>query len=319
MSMASTTKIMTALVAVESADISKIISVPKDAVGVEGSSIYLFEGERLTLEDLLYAMLLESANDAAAAIAIAVGGSIEEFAEMMNDKATSLGLGDTHFANPHGLDHEEHYTTARSLAIIAREALKNETLAKIFATKKKTIPQNNTEGGRLLINHNKLLSNYDGAIGVKTGFTKKSGRCLVSAAQRDGVRLICVTLSAPDDWRDHTTLLNYGFSNYSSHLLASENELRYTIPVIGGDKEYITVTNRDALRATLPNNTPNVKVTIELPRFVYAPVREGDEIGKAIFTSNGKAIAELPLLANFGAERIKPQRSFFDMFSSLFK
>jgi D-alanyl-D-alanine carboxypeptidase len=197
--MASTTKIMTALVALENADPEKTVSIPPDAVGVEGSSVYLYEDERLRLEDLLYAMLLESANDAAAAIAIEVGGSIEGFSEMMNAKAEELGLERTSFANPHGLDDPEHYTTAAELARIAVAAMKNESFCNIVSTYKKTIPLNETEGVRLLINHNKMLSRYDGAVGIKTGYTKKSGRCLVSAAERDHVKLICVTLNAPDD------------------------------------------------------------------------------------------------------------------------
>ena len=197
--MASTTKIMTALVAIESGDVKRTVSISPLAVGVEGSSVYLYANEKMTLEDLIYAMLLESANDAAAAIAIEVGGSIEGFADMMNERASSLGLSNTHFENPHGLDGETHYTTARELAIIAREAYSNEILKGIFSTYKKTIPLNETEGVRLLINHNKLLKSYDGATGIKTGFTKKSGRCLVSAAERDGLEFIAVTLNAPND------------------------------------------------------------------------------------------------------------------------
>lgn len=319
MKMASTTKIMTALVALENADVNRVVSIPKEAVGVEGSSIYLFEGEALTLEALLYAMLLESANDAAAAIAITVGGSIEGFADMMNEKAEELGLENTHFTNPHGLDGDEHYTTARDLALIAAEAMRNESFCEIVSTQKKTIPLNNTEGVRLLINHNKLLRSYEGAIGIKTGFTKKSGRCLVSAAERDGVRLICVTLSAPDDWRDHKGLLDYGFEALSSRLLCSEESLEYTVPVVGGNAEYVTLTNKDEIRITLPKSAPEVTVTVELPRFLYAPVKVGEAIGRAVYSIDGKTIAEVPLYARYSVPQKEEKSTLWEKITSLFK
>ena len=177
---ASTTKIMTALVAAEKMPLSTKVTIPKEAVGIEGSSVYLTEGEVFTLEELLCCTLLESANDAATAVAIAVGGSIEEFAALMNEKCKELGLTDTHFTNPHGLDHDEHYATARELGVIAAAALENEALKKIFSTYKMTVSA--PEGGsRLLINHNRLLKSIEGCIGVKTGYTKSNGRCLVSS------------------------------------------------------------------------------------------------------------------------------------------
>ncbi len=208
--MASTTKIMTALVAIESSPLDAIVNVSDEAIGTEGSSLYLKKGEQMTMEDLLFGLMLRSANDAAAAIAYNISGSIEAFADKMNEKAESMGLQNTHFTNPHGLDDKMHYTTAKELAIIASEALKNDTFYSIVSTKKRIIK--NTDGeARLLINHNKLLNMYDDAIGVKTGYTKKSGRCLVGAAERDGVRLITVTINAPNDWKDHVSLFEYGF------------------------------------------------------------------------------------------------------------
>ena len=209
--MASTTKIMTALVAAQSMPLDKNILIPKEAVGIEGSSVYLTEGESLTVRQLLYALLLSSANDAATALAIASAGSVESFAEKMNLFAKELGLSDTHFINPHGLYHEDHYTTAFELALITAAALRNTTVKEIVSTYKTDIPLGNEKKGRLLVNHNKLLKLYEGAIGVKTGFTKKTGRCLVSAAERDGLTLIAVTLNAPDDWNDHIKMLDHGF------------------------------------------------------------------------------------------------------------
>ena len=318
LSMASTTKIMTALVAIESCDITKEVSIPREAVGVEGSSIYLYEGEKLTLQDLLYAMLLESANDAATAIAIEVGGSVENFAEMMNKKASSLGLENTHFENPHGLDGESHYTTARELGKIASCAMGNETFCQIVSTYKKTIPLNGTEGVRLLINHNKLLKNYDGAMGIKTGYTKKSGRCLVSCAERDGLRLIGVTLSAPDDWRDHKALLDYGFSLYESRLLYKKGEFKHILPMIGGEGEYVTLSNREDIRITLPKSQTEIKYTVEAKQFEYAPISENTVMGTLYCSSDGVRVAEVPLYADYSVEKIK-EKTIWEMLISLFK
>ena len=317
--MASTTKIMTALVALENADPAKTVSISPDAVGIEGSSVYLYEDERLSLEDLLYAMLLESANDAAAAIAIEVGGSIERFSEMMNAKAKELGLERTSFANPHGLDDPEHYTTAAELAKIAVAAMKNESFCSIVSTYKKTIPLNETEGVRLLINHNKMLSRYDGAVGIKTGYTKKSGRCLVSAAERDQVKLICVTLNAPDDWNDHSTLLDYGFSVCESRTLCEARGFSQEIPVVGGDSDRVTVNNSDALRITVPNTLPQILCTVELPRFLYAPIEEGEAVGYLTYTVNGRLLARVPLRAEGTVNQIIYKKSLWERLLSFGK
>ncbi len=207
--MASTTKIMTALVAIEKCPLDRIVTATSVSCGVEGSSIYMREGEKFTMEELLYALLLASANDAACLIAEEVAGDIPSFAEMMNSKAAELGLSDTHFSNPHGLDAEDHYTSAYDLARLASAALSSPVFRTIVSTYRKNIGSG--ENTRHLLNHNRLLKMYDDALGVKTGYTRSSGRCLVSAAERDGVMLVAVTLSDPDDWRDHTLLLDHGF------------------------------------------------------------------------------------------------------------
>lgn len=297
MPMASTTKIMTALVALEMGDITKKVKISPLAVGVEGSSIYLSENEALTLEELLYAMMLESANDAAAAIAIEIGGSIEGFAELMNKKAQSMGLCDTHFENPHGLDGETHYTTARELALIAREALSNETFRKIVSTHKKVIPLGNGEGARVLVNHNKMLDRYEGANGVKTGFTKKSGRCLVSSAERDGLTFIAVTLNAPDDWNDHENMLDLAFSLYEKRTLCDIGSFSYIMPLCGGVGDHVMLENTQKVTVILPRSANNIKCVVELPRFCYAPISEGDVVGRLVFTLDGKEIAESEIIA----------------------
>ena len=295
--MASTTKIMTALVAMENIAPETVVSVDPRACGVEGSSIYLFENETITVETLLYALMLQSANDAAEALAYAVAGSIEAFADMMNAKAAALGLTATHFENPHGLDGETHYTTAYELSLIAAEALENELFAKIVSTEKKMIPLHNGTATRLLVNHNRLLREYEDIIGVKTGFTKKCGRTLVSAAERDGVRLICVTLNDGDDWRDHRALLDYGFSLYGEVRLAEVGEYTYTLPVCGGVSERVTVKNRESLSRMLPETHGEITSVTELPRFLYAGVCEGDTIGRTVFYADGKKIGEVLLYA----------------------
>ena len=210
LSMASTTKIMTALISLEHLDLNEEITVDERACGIEGSSVYLKPGEVLTAEDLIYALMLGSANDAAEALAYEISGSPDSFTELMNERARSLGLTDTNFKNPHGLDCEGHYTTAKDLALITACAMSLPKFNEIVSTYKKTIKS--SAETRVLVNHNKLLQSYNGCIGTKTGYTKKSGRSLVSAVERDALCLICVTIDAPSDWRDHKNLLDYGLS-----------------------------------------------------------------------------------------------------------
>ena len=209
--MASTTKIMTGLLACESKKMKKTVTVSPVASGTEGSSLWLEPGEKQTLENLTYGLMLRSGNDAAVAIAEYLGGSIDAFALLMNERAKKIGVKNTGFKNPNGLDAEGHFTSAYDLALISREAMKNKTFRKIVSTKNKTIPWESSEWDRSLTNHNKMLWRYEGCNGIKTGFTKKSGRCLVTSAKRGKTELICVTLNAPDDWNDHTKMLDYGF------------------------------------------------------------------------------------------------------------
>lgn len=316
--MASTTKIMTALVALENADINMAVKIPKEAVGIEGSSLYLTEGETLTLHELLYALMLRSANDAATAIAIAVGGSLSDFAEMMNEKAEKMGLTDTRFDNPHGLDSEEHYTTARELALITAEALKNGTFREIVSTYKKLLPLNGVQDRRLVVNHNRLLRTYDGCIGVKTGFTKKDGRCLVSAAERDGITLIAVTLNAPNDWSDHKKMLDHGFASVKRVKISSDGIEGY-LPVVGGKESMIRYGAIGDKSAVLPNDTGELRVVIELPRFVFAPVKKGDIIGRAVFMNGNDEVASLPIEALTDAPKRKVKKTFWQWLLGLFR
>ncbi len=316
--MASTTKIMTAIVALENANLEKEIEISPKATGIEGSSIYLYPNEKITMESLLYALLLESANDAATAIAIAVSGSIEAFAQKMNQKAEEIGLNNTHFENPHGLDGKEHYTTAYDLAKLTAYALSNPGFAKICSTYKKNIPLNGDEGVRVLVNHNKMLHLYEGAIGVKTGFTKKSGRCLVSAAEREGLRLIAVTLNAPNDWRDHTDLLDFGFSRYTRVTCAEKGAHKASLPVVGGDSETLTAVNAESLAATLKKEHGKITYRIEAPHFLYAPINKGDVVGKIVFLCDNREIASSNLVAS-EAVGLASRGGFFSRLFSFFK
>ncbi len=324
LSMASTTKIMTALTALSLAPPETEICVTSAAVGIEGSSIYLTEGEILTLEQLLWALLLESANDAAVAIAVGICGSVEAFAEEMNRIAVDMGLRQTHFTNPHGLDDPEHYTTARELAEITRRAMENELFRLIVSTRKASIPHAGTELTRLLINHNKLLRLYDGCIGVKTGYTKKSGRCLVSAAERDGVTLIAVTLNAPDDWNDHSRMLDHGFAAFESVTLCGDREFRMPLHLVGGTESYVMLSNRDAIARTLPIGHGKITQTVEIPRFAYASIEVGEVLGRLVWRCdcNGdgyaEIIAETELFALYGVERVRVRRTFWQWLCDLF-
>ena len=322
--MASTTKIMTALVALEEMSPDTVITVDASAVGTEGSSVYLCAGERLTLEQLLYALLLESANDAAVAIAIGVAGSVKDFSDLMNKRARELGLTDTHFENPHGLDHKEHYTTARELARITRAALENELFRTIASTRKTTIPHTEVEGVRLLVNHNKMLRMYEGCIGVKTGYTQRSGRCLVSAATRDGVTLIAVTLNAPNDWDDHTRMLDYGFSRFQSRKLCDANEILYPLCVVGGTDAYAMLGNKEDVSAVLPKEIGSIQTRMECRRFEYAEIIEGEVYGRAVFLSDTdgdgipEEVGECPLVALYRVPKKPSKNKFSAWFTSFF-
>lgn len=308
--MASTTKIMTALVALETGDLSREITVDRAAVGVEGSSIYLEAGDKITLEALIWALMLESANDAAAAIAIGISGSIEAFAEYMNCKAAELGLTNTHFTNPHGLSDENHYTTARELALITAAAMENEEFRKIVSTDKYRISYGDKV--RHLHNHNKMLHLYDGAVGVKTGFTKASGRCLVSAAERGGMTLIAVTLGAPDDWSDHTAMLNLGFATLERVTLIEPYEAAFISPCIGSEKGEVTVQNHEGLSLILPRGERNIWRRIILPRYFWAPIKVNSELGKIEFYNGDTLLGAVTLYAEEDAPRIEYKKNLFE-------
>lgn len=268
---ASTTKILTALVVLEHCALGEPVEILPEYTAVEGSSMYLRAGETYTVEELLYGMMLVSGNDAAVALACHTAGSVQAFADMMNDKARALGMTGSAFQNPSGLDAEGHYSTARDMAALTCAAMANDTFCTIAATERATV------GGQTLVNHNRLLRSYDGAIGVKTGYTKASGRTLVSCAQRGTTRFVCVTLSDPDDWNDHTRLLDWAFANYVYRAVAGDTPV-YAVPVLSGAVQVCAVTpERETYLLLHPEDT--VTLTAELPRFAFAPVQQGARAG----------------------------------------
>jgi len=294
---ASITKLMTALVAVESTpNLSQTVEIEREWTLAEGSSMYLRQGEILTLETLLYGLLLSSGNDAALAVAGACAGEVETFVEWMNSRADSLGMENTHFANPNGLNHEEHYSTAYDMALLAQECLKYPVLREILSTKSAT------REGHSFTNHNKLLWRYDGCIGMKTGYTEKAGRTLVSAAQRNGQTLICVTLSDPNDWEDHAALLDYGFETYPRQVLALQGKHFRSVKVTGSLISSVGVeTSHDVYYPTGTEET--VHAVIQLPDEVEAPVKAGTVAGSISFRIGEEEVGRTYLLYSQSVRR----------------
>ena len=301
---ASTTKIMTALIVCEQCNVLDRMRIPKEAVGIEGSSMYLQEGEVLSLQELLYGLMLSSGNDAAVALAIYCGGTVEGFAELMNDKARVLGLTGTHFENPNGLDSPGHYSTARDLAVLAAYAMENPIFYKTVSAKNVKV------GQRYLTNHNKLLWRVEGADGVKTGFTKAAGRILVSSATRGGRRLIAVTINAPDDWNDHTAFLEEGFSRYAQKRIVSAGQTVGTLAVAGGKNGRVAVLAAENFDYALaPEEQP--QLALPGPGFVYAPAVEGAEAGYVYVLIQGKAVGKVPVVYGATIEQMPEEEKSF--------
>lgn len=284
MGIASTTKIMTALVVLEHCDLDDPVKILPEDTDVEGSSMYLQAGETCTVEELLYGLMLASGNDAALALARYCGGTVEGFVELMNQKAAELGLTQTHFCNPHGLDAEGHVSTAKELGLLACHAMENNTFREIVSANDITI-KNLT-----YVNHNKLLRTYDGCIGVKTGYTEACGRILVSCAERDGTRFVCVTLSDPDDWRDHAALLDWAFETWEYREITAS----YELSVLSGTEPLCAAEAIPARLLLRRGEQPTLRA--ELPRFLFAPLRKGETIGTLTATSPDGLSVQTPLI-----------------------
>lgn len=299
---ASTTKIMTAILTIENVDLNEIVSVKKEQVGIEGTSLYLKEGEQITVKTLLYGLMLRSGNDAAEVLATYVAGDVGSFVDMMNDKAEKLGMKNTNFANPHGLPNDNHFSCAYDMAILTAYAMKNEIFKEIVSTK------NYTAEGKSFKNHNKLLSMSNYIDGVKTGFTKAAGRCLVSSAENDEMRLVTVTLNDPNDWDDHLNLTKFGFENYRNITVCEKDEIIAMLPIAG----YGTVNALAGEKAIYTiSNTDEITTQVYLPRFLYAPIEKGEKIGSIVIVKNEENVETIPLISS---ETIKPpqKRGFFE-------
>lgn len=293
---ASITKLMTALVALESGrSLDDVVTIQAEDTRTEGSALYLKPGERVKLETLLYGLLLHSGNDAALAIARFCGGSVEDFVAGMNAKARELGMTNSHFANPNGLNDEGHYASARDMALLARACLDNEYLAQMVSTRTITLE------GRTFTNHNKLLWRYEGCVGMKTGFTEKAGRTLVSAARRDGMTLIAVTLNDPDDWADHAALFDYGFSSCTLATGVQEGETVGSLPVLGSLVPLVPVQAAEDLSWPLLEGE-TLETELELTQTsLTAPAAAGTQVGVLRGYVNGTQVGEVPLVCGAAA------------------
>ena len=316
--MASTTKIMTALLTAEAGKLDKKFTADSFAINVEGTSMGLEEGDIVTRRALLYGMLLPSGNDAANAAAVNISGSMAEFAKLMNKKAEELGLKDTHFVNPSGLDADGHFTTAYDLAQLTRYALENPVFAEICRCADAQVEFGNPPYMRRLANSNKMLWQYEGCIGVKTGFTDNARRCLVSAAERDGVRLICVTLNAPDDWEDHRKMLDYGFTQVKATEIVLPKPV--TIPVIGGSEASVNLELSESVRLPLSESeSKTVSVEAFAPQFLYAGFSAGETVGKAKIYLNGNFVREVGLVTAGEVTVTEQNVSFYDKLIMFFR
>ena len=310
--MASTTKIMTALLLAEENTPEKQIVTTREMVTVEGSSMGLLAGDTVTYNDLLYGLMLASGNDAANTTAISISGSLEGFADKMNAKAQDFGLTDTHFVTPSGLDHSDHYSTAYDMAVLTAYALKNEQFAAAAASESARLYYGNPPYYRTLTNHNKLLKMYDGAVGVKTGFTKRSGRCLVSAAKRGNVTLIAVTLNDKNDWNDHMALFDYGFANSTDCTLTPE--IPSNITLAEGGSLLITV---EPLQLGLSLDD-KLEYKVHMPQFLYSGVSAGEIVGYAQVLCGEKTVATLDITAAEGATETAKQTNIYNQIISEF-
>ena len=307
--MASTTKIMTALLAFDSGQADAVVEVTPEMVAVEGSSMGLAAGNRLTLGSIARGMMMASGNDGANAIALFLGGSAEGFASLMNARAAEIGMENTRFVTPSGLDAEGHGTTAYDMALLGAEAMRCADFAETVGAVSQTVEFLSPEKTVRYDNHNRLLQLYSDCTGVKTGFTKKAGRCLVSSAERGGAQLICVTLNAPDDWNDHIALFEYGFSQLETRAITPDGTL-YAVPVVGGAASSVVCRAEGKASATLYRDAA-LTASVSLPRFVYAPLEAGAQVGCVTYSVNGSVVAELPIVAAADVQPAEDTRSDF--------
>ena len=291
--MASTTKIMTTLIALEYAAKSNKVITFTDSMRAEGSSMYLEAGDRLRLTDLAAGMMMASGNDAANAVALSIAGCMEDFALIMNKRAQEIGMINTNFVTPSGLDDPEHYSTAFDMAMLMSEAMNNQSFLSITSSREITVEFDYPEDKvKTFGNHNRLLKLYKHCTGGKTGFTKAAGRCLVTSAEKNGVRLVAVTLNAPDDWNDHIALYEYGFSLYTD-VAVDESGCVFEVDVAGGEEKTVTATAEEPVVLKVPaDRIKDIKREVFLPGFVFAPISKDSVLGEITYTLDGKLISK---------------------------
>jgi D-alanyl-D-alanine carboxypeptidase (penicillin-binding protein 5/6) len=313
---ASVTKIMTGLLVVEKGNLNQKVTVSQTAADTPECSIWLEAGEKLTREQLLYACMLNSANDAAMELAESIAGSEQAFVKLMNQRARQLGLKDTHFSNPHGLEASGHYTTAYDLAMLSREALHHPVFRKVVSTQTMNIPWAGHEYNRLLINQNRLLYRYDGAIGVKTGYTKQAGNCVVGAAQRGDMVLIAVSLNSPSVYQDLEQMLDYGFNNYSKKTIKQAGQLAVTVPVENGTAESVQARPQtDLVTALTAKEQSQVSYKFYPEENVSAPVKKGQILGNCRIFVAGREAGRVNLVAG---SSVNPQPPLWNRLKSTF-
>ena len=281
--MASTTKILTAIVAIENCNLEEKVTITEKSIGVEGSSIYLEKGEILSVKDLLYGLMLRSGNDCAETLALHVSKSIENFAVLMNEKAKEIGCLNSNFVNPHGLHNDNHYTTAYDLALISCYAIKNPIFKEISSTKSIRIPFTTRNTVRLLINKNKMLNSYDGATGIKTGYTKKAGRCLVTSAEKNGVELVSVVLNCSPMWEKSKELLNSRFDTLKNIKIIESDHILDFIPIKNKDEKIAIHVKNDVCLSLTDNEYKQLKIEYNYPKELDNSISNEENIGEIRF------------------------------------
>ena len=307
---ASTTKIMSLIVALEHGNLDDLVLASKNAASTEGSTLWLTQGEKLKMIDLLYGVMLISGNDATVAIAEHISGSVENFAKLMTEKAHAIGANDTNFTNSSGLPDLNHFTTAHDLARIAAYGYKIPLFTEIISTKHKVIPWAGKEYDRDLYNENRMLWLSDGGNGVKTGYTDAAGRCLVSGAKRNGIQLIAIVLDSETMWDDSLALLNFGFSQVKPKTIFNQADILKTIRVINGKTEVIKlITSTNLIIPVSENDTDDFSIVIDAPNTVQAPIVKGQKLGVVRILYENTEIATVDLLADENSEL----KSFFNI------
>lgn len=314
---ASTTKLMTSLITLEQAAKGNKSVTFTEKMTAEGSSMYLEYGDTLKLSDLAAGMMMCSGNDAANAAAIAVSGSFERFSELMNARAKSFGMKNTHFVTPSGLDDDDHYSTALDMSLLMAQVLKNKPLAELISQKSATVNFIKPDNKHMTYsNHNRLLKMYGDCIGGKTGYTTAAGRCLVSASKRDDLTLICVTLDDKNDWNDHIALYDYGFSKLACR---KSSAFSADVPVLGGEADSVKVCADENVEFVVERNRlDDIRQRILLDGFLFAPVKKGARLGAVEYSLDGRVLCKADITAQSGTEYNNSRKGLFEKIKELF-